>query len=351
MVRLRCRTIYIMKKICLFLSVPLLFSSCIKDKPVSQAQEVHLSVEKKVFVINEGNYGSGNASVSLFDPGSGESVEDYYKFRNGSVAGDVAQSLSRINGNYYLVINNSNKILICNDAFLKTGQINSLRSPRYILQVSNQKAYVSDLYDDAISIVNLNSNVKTGSIPCKGKTEKMLMLYNKVFVTNTESSYLYVINPVKDIIEDSIYVGVWASSLVSDKNDKVWVLSGGEKNKQAARLSRIDPIGNVVETFFDFGADDLPSNLCINKTRDSLYYLNSGIFRLRVEETGLPAEAIVKPGSRNFYGLAVSPNDYKIYVADALLFTERSNVYVYDAAGGQEKMFKAGINASGFYFE
>lgn len=340
-----------MKKICLFLVSLSLLSSCIKDKPVKLTQDVNLSAEKKVYVINEGNFGSGSSSLSIYDPGTGDVVEDYYYARNNSYLGDVTQSMNRINGNYYLVVNNSNKIIICNDNFLKTGQINGLNSPRYILQISNQKTYVTDLKADAISIVNLNSNTKTGSIPCRGKTEKMLMLYNRVFVTNTESHYLYVIDPIKDVIEDSIYVGLWASSLVSDKNDKIWILSGGDSPKEAGRLSRIDPISKTVEVFFNFSPNDFPSNLCVNKTKDSLYYLNSGIFRFRIGDNNLPAEALVKSGTKNFYGLDVSPNDYKIYAPDALLFTERSNIYIYDVNGAQKNLFKAGINANGFYFE
>ncbi|MBL7930844.1 MAG: hypothetical protein JNL60_03025 [Bacteroidia bacterium] len=340
-----------MKRVSLFLVLLSFVSSCVKDKPLSPSQEVHLSNAKKVYVVNEGNYGSGNASVSLFDPGTGEVVEDYFKSRNNTYVGDVAQSLCRINGNYYLVVNNSKKILVCKEDFSKAGQINGLNSPRYILQISNQKAYVSDLYANGVSVINLNTNTKSGSIPCKGKTERMLMLYNKVFVTNTESPYLYVINSVKDAVEDSIYVGTWASSIVSDKNDKVWVLSGGESPHSVGRLSRVDPINNKVEAFFDFKMGDFPSNLCINKTRDSLYYLNSGICRFLVDDLNLPDKALIEGGTKNFYGLDINPNDYRIYAADALLFTERSNIYVFDVFGKQKNLFKAGINSNGFYFE
>src|SRR5690606_38156122 len=150
------------------------------------------------------------------------------------------------------------------------------------------------------------------------------------------------------LVEDSVYVGLWASSLVSDKNDKVWVLSGGDGQNEKGRLSRIDPVSNTVEAFFSFGASDSPFNLCINKTRDSLYYLNSGVFRFVIDGTSLPAEALIKAGTRNFYGLDVNPGDYKIYVSDALLFIERSNIYVYDVSGSQKHMFKGGINSNGF---
>lgn len=72
-----------------------------------------------MFVINEGNFGSGNASVSLFDPAKNEVVEDFYKTQNSAALGDVAQSMSRVNDNYYVVVNNSAKILVCDKDFKK----------------------------------------------------------------------------------------------------------------------------------------------------------------------------------------------------------------------------------------
>lgn len=327
------------------------FVSCVKDKPKDVPPPAPVSEAKKVMVVNEGNFGSGNSSISLYDPGNGQVVEDYYYHSNKTQLGDVAQSISKVNGNYYIVVNNSAKIVVCNSAMVKTAQINGLGSPRYLLQVSNQKAYVSDLYANAISIVDLNTRAKTGSIVCKGKLERMLLIFNKVYVTNTERPYLYVIDPMKDQIEDSIYVGTWAASIVSDKNDKLWVLAGGNPPAEPGRLSRINPVTKQVEAFFTFNSSAFPSNLCINKSKDSLYYLNGGVCRFLIHDTALPAQALVKAGTKNFYGLDVSPNDYCIYAADALMYTERSNVYVYGVGGDQKTMFKAGVNANGFYFE
>lgn len=326
--------------------------SCVKDKPTpAPEQEVQLTQVKKVYVVNEGNYGTGNASVSLYDPGNGSVVENFYQTQNNSTVGDVAQSLTYLNGKYYLVVNNSGKILVCDNTLKKTGQINGLMSPRYILQVSNQKAYVSDLYSNAISVVDLNSNSKIGSIACAGKTEQMVLVYNKVFITNTDKNYVYIINPGTDQLADSVYVGAYASGIAVDKQDKVWVLSSGNPPAVTARLSRINSLTNAVEATFTFGTSELPGNLCLNKTKDTLYYLNNGICRMPLTSGALPSGAFIARGSKNFYGLGVNPNDYSIYAADALDYSQRSNIYVYDPAGNQKTNFKAGINSNGFYFE
>lgn len=343
-----------MKKIAFIFLSGILLPACVKDKPEAAIQtNVQLSDTRKVYVICEGVFPNGNAAVSLYDPGNGQIVENIYSAQNNNApVGDVAQSLSYINNSYYLVVNNSGKILICDHSFKKTAQVNNLPSPRYIQPVTNQKAYVSDYSGNAISILDLNSNQKTGTIACPGWTERMEMIYNKVFVTNIRRKYVYVINAVNDAITDSIDVGLNAGNIVLDKQDKLWVLSAGDQpNNILPRLSRINPLSGQVESVFIFGSADAPANLCLNRTKDTLYFLNKGICRMPVAATGLPLSPWVSSGTKNFYGLGVNPNDYTVYAADALDYNQRSNIYIFDAQGHQKAVFKSGINANGFYFE
>lgn len=338
----------------IFVIIPVLFS-CVKDKPQDTIQPVvQLSSAKKVYVINEGNFGSGNASLSLFDTGNNAVVENYYQTQNSSspTIGDVAQSLSNINGNFYLVVNNSGKIIVCDSQLKKVTQITGLSSPRYILPITNQKAYVSDYTANAISIVDLNTNTKTGTIACSGWTEKMVLIYNKAFVTNMKRNYTYIINTINDTKSDSINVGINAGSIVTDKFDKIWVLSSGDNATSIlAKLSRIDPVTNLVEATYQFPTNNSPNSLCLNKTKDTLYYLNGGVYRMAISSTALPATEFIAKGTKNFYGLGVDPNDHTIYAADALDYVQKSTIYVFDANGNQKLNFKAGINANGFYFE
>ena len=342
-----------MQKVSFIFLLCLIFSSCVKDKPNNPIQpQVQLTNAKKVYVINEGPFqGGGNGTISLFDTGNNEVVENFYEVQNQSQIGNIAQSLNYINGNYYIVVNNANKIIVCDNQFKKKAQINGLTSPRYILAVTNQKAYVSDLYANAVSIVDLNSNTKTGSIPCSGKTEKMVLLYNKVFITNTDRGYVYSVNTLTDLITDSIFVGEGAGTIVIDKNDRVWVLGSGKTSASAGRLTKINPLNNQVESFMTFKATDSPGNMCLNKTKDTLFFLNSAVYRMGISETTLPLVPFIERGTKNFYGLGVNPNDYTIYASDALDYSQRSQIYIYNADGSAKYDFKAGIISNGFYFE
>lgn len=339
----------------IFIFASFFLFSCVKDKPNDAMQpNVSFGSGSKVFVTNEGNFGSNNASVSMFELSNNQIVSDIYKTQNNNaVLGDVCQSMNKINNKYYIVVNNSGKIVIVNpDDFKLITTITGLTSPRFILPVTFSKAYVSDLSAGSISIINLNTNTKTGSIPCNGWTEQMTVIYNKAFVTNNNSGYTYVINTINDQITDSINVGPYAGSIAIDKNSKIWILSGGNSSSNiAGKLMRIDPVTLTIELSLPFTISDSPGNLCMNATKDTLYYLNKSVYRMGITSASLPTSAFVTGTSNTFYGLAVSDKDKNIYVSDAIDYVQKSTVMVFSPGGQMITSFKAGINASNFYFE
>ncbi len=327
----------------------LLLSSCVKDKPQEPTSStINLSSNNKVFIINEGQFqnASAGAGISLYDAVSGNVAEDYFKQQNPSVAlGDICQNMIKHNSNYYLVVNNSQKIEVVNASdFKKKTTIAGLNSPRYLLPITYNKAYVSDLYAHSIQVLDLNSNTITGSISTYSNTEQMALIYNKAFVTSYSSNYCYVINTITDVITDSIIVNKGASSIALDKNSKVWVLS-------SSKLTRINPVTLQTELSLNFNTMDSPFSLCMNKTKDTLYYLNNGICQLPILNTVLPATVLVNKDTKDYYGLGINPNDYNIYVSDAAGFSQKSTIEIYTINGTFLKSFKAGYVANGFLFE
>lgn len=336
---------------CLFALVVL--SACIKDKPQEPVSTgTTINDQSKVLVVNEGGFGYNNADITIYDPASGSITDNYYRQQNGNeVMGDVCQSICKFNNRYYLMMNNSNKVTVVNaDGFKKTATIPGFNSPRYLLPLTYSKAYVSDLYASSIQIVDLNSNTITGTIPCMSGTEEMVMIYNKVFVSCSNSTYCYVINASTDVITDSIAVGKNASSLVIDRYSKLWILSGGTSS-QAGKLLRIDPVTLQTELSLNFGLSDNANHLRINKTRDTLYFLNKGIHRFLISDSQLPSTPLVNQGSKIYYGLGVNPKDYTIYASDAIDYVQKSKIEVYKPDGSFKTSFNAGIIANGFVFD
>jgi YVTN family beta-propeller protein len=327
-----------------------LFVSCQKDTPTPQPQPAPLSSAKKIYVINEGNYGTPNASISLFDTGTNSVIEDYFKTVNNTSLGDVAQSMCKINGDYYIVVNHSGKIVVCDQDMKIKRSITGLNAPRYIIGVSNSKAYVSDIYANGISIIDLNTGTKTGSISLPGASEQMAMIYNKVYVTNTSKSKVYVIDASVNTVIDSISVGINASGLQVDKNDKLWVLSSGSTSV-AGKLSLIDPVNDSVTWSQDLSLNRKAGLLCMNGTKDTLWFADKdGLVRMPISSTSVPSA--FKTLTSNIYGLGIHPTRFEVYVADALDYTSLSKIYVFKSStGAAVTNFSAGYISNGFYFE
>lgn len=337
----------------LFISI--IVSSCIKDKPQEPLKTaVTVNSETKVLITNEGNFGWGIGTVSLYDPTSGAVIEKYDQQQNGGATlGNVCQSIAKYNNHYFIVVNNSNKIVVVNSSdFSRTTIISGFNSPRYFLPVTYNKAYVSDLYASLVQVVDLNSNTITGSIPCLNGTEEMALVYNKAFVTNSNSDYCYVINTATDVLMDSVDVGKGSSSICLDKYSKIWVLSSGSSSaSQTGKLSRINPLTLQVEQSLTFNTGESPNKLRINKTHDTLYFLKNGVYQFPISSVSLPSIALINQGSKLFYGLGVNPKDYTIYVSDAIDYVQKSKIEVYKPDGSFITNFNAGIISNGFMFE
>jgi hypothetical protein len=330
----------------------LLHVSCKKETPTDN-NDTDMIKEHGVFIVNEGNYMWSNASVSYYNFSNGKYFEDIFDEKNNRPLGDVAQSIAVKDGKAYIVVNNSNKIEIVDlNYFTSVGVINGLTSPRYILPVTSTKAYVSDLYSNSITIVDLNSNAKTGSIPCKGSTEEMLLTGNEVYVTNTRTDKIYIVNCNSDAVADSIQVGFASNSLAVDKNGKLWVFCAGDANNSIhASLHRVNMMTRLVEKSFSLpDALDIWDKLRINAAKDTLYYMDKGIYQMPVDAIGLPSAPVIPQGSSVFHGLAVNPTDNSIFVADAVDYIQKGKVRYYSSTGVLKGTINTGVIPVDFFF-
>ena len=327
--------------------------SCIKDKP-PVVNTVVLPGEGKsegVLIVNEGAFNFGNAGISYYRFSDGAVSEDLFKPANNRKLGDVCQSLCRFNNQLFLVVNNSEKVEVVDPGtFVSKAQIKGLLSPRYFLGVGINKAYVSDFKSNQIAVVDLNSFTKTKAIQCPGWTEEMTLAFGKAYVTNLRSSYLYVIQTATDQITDSILVGYGNSSIVQDKFGKLWVSTGGNADTgEKPALVVVNPNTDQVEKRLEFLSGS-PSQLCFNATSDTLFYLNTDVWKMSVGTNELPQTPVIRADGRNVYGFGVDPGSGDIYLADALDYVQRGTVYRHSGQGTLITSFKVGYIPSRFYF-
>ena len=326
--------------------------SCEK-KPQTENKPPLIDKGKGVFITNEGTFGWGYASVSYYRCDSNTIYEDIFNTVNHRHLGDVCQSMYIYNDKAYIIVNNSQKIEIVDvNTFVSAGSITGLRSPRYFLPVSASKAYVSDMYSNTLSVINLNTNTKTGDIVFPGSSEEMVLANNKVYITNTLKPYLFIADPATDQITDSIHLSYGTLSVKQDNNGKLWVMCMGNANDHTpAALYKINPVNKAIETSIGFSSPlNAWNKLKMNKTHDTLYFTNNGVFRMKSTDSQLPSDTFIKSNGRNFYGLGISPFDGNIYISDALDYVQKGKVYIYSNNGILLRNFNAGIIPGDFIF-
>jgi hypothetical protein len=332
------------------LIIIMLIISCNKeDEPDLPGGEF----QHAVFIVNEGNFTAGNASLTYYNYQTGEVQPKVFYRVNGAPLGDVANSVTVEGESLYIVVNNSHVVYKINALTGRfEGKLTGLTSPRQMLLLDKGEALISDLYEKSLVRVNTETMEIVSRIPVGRTSENMLLYNDRIFVANWSAfqqellnNMIMVIDAETMLLSDSIQVGIEPNSMVLDKQNHLWVLcSGGFMNEELPVLWKINPdAGEVLDTFEFPEINSSPNHLCLNKTGDTLYFLNKHVYRMACTDTHLPENAFIEADDgTNYYMLAVSPRG-DIYVTDANDFTRNGMVYRYSANGILKQKFEAGI--------
>ena len=322
---------------------------------------------KGVFVVNEGNYGGGDASISFFSNESPYVNKNLYSSLNSSLPlGDVAQSMTIFKSNAYIVVNNSGKVVIVSMTdFKKKGTISGITLPRFFLGIDDTKGYVSNWSDSSVDVVNLQTLSVVKSIPCGHGPEQMVLINGKVFVTNvggyTSDSSVTVIDAASDVVVATIPVGVNPNSIRTDVNGKIWVLCGGSLGPDwlpstpddvGGKLIQIDPVTDTIMSNFLFAFDQHPLKLNSNDAGTRLYYLSGTseytgrVYDLGITDSTLATNPII---NSEFYGLGIQPLTGRIYTGRAS-FPVTSYMLRYQSNGVFIDSASVGVGPNSFVF-
>jgi YVTN family beta-propeller protein len=345
--------------------VTLLLSSC--KKPDKKTESPDIDIPKKVYVLNEGNFGSGNSSVSIYDQVNNKVYNNLFFEANSRPLGDVLQSMSLINGKAYFVVNNSNKIEVTGTYPLAaTAVIYGVQQPRYITQINSTKAYLTEQISfgnptGKVSVIDLTNNVVTSSITVGAAPERMLLYNGKIYVCISGEDKITIINAHTNVVEGHITVSDGPKGIIKDVNGMFWVLCGGkleydsnppdyidEANSTPGALVQIDPsTGSVVNTLTFSDVTGMPGMLTMNGSKNKLYYSYlGGVYSQDVNSSSLSSTAIIE---RNFYGMNVDPVSNIIYIG-TYGFTSNQKMVRYTANGIAIDSLTVGIGPSGFVF-
>ncbi len=313
-----------------------------------------------LFIANEGNFMYGNASLSYYDPATKTVQNEVFVRANGIPLGDVAQSMVIREGMGWIVVNNSGVIFAIDiNTFRIAGKITGFTSPRYIHFLSDEKAYVTQLWDDRICIVNprtfeITGYIHTGMAQGSESTEQMIQYGRYLFITCwSNNDRILVIDTETDKITDEIKTGIQPSSIVLDYNNKIWTITdggneGSSYGHDTPALYRIDPATRHIEREFKFQPGDSPSEVVLNGTRDTLYFINNDVWQMPVDAGRLPASPFIESRNTIYYGLTVNPANSEVYVSDAIDHVQPGVISRYSPKGELIDEFKTGTTPGAF---
>ena len=346
-----------LRKIGMFALAITVLSSCKKDN----IDDIYVAgnYEDGYFVTNEGNFGTGNGSISFVDE-YGAVENDVFASINSFALGDVVQSMNIIGSRAYILVNGSSKIEVASvDSMYSVATIDAV-SPRYIAKVNDNKAYVTDWGINGVQVIDLLTNTISSTIACGTGPEGITVANGFAYVCNVGGwgldSTVSVINTTTDAVETTLIVGDKPNSVVVDVNGAVWVLTGGFTeydddwnvvSETAGNLVKI--VNNTIEETYAFAVGNHPQDLAIDDAGTTLYYsdgsLSKAVYAFDVNDTELPTTALI---DKSFYGLGVHGG--YVYGTDAVDFTQSGWSYKYTADGTIIDSVQVGIIPGGYCF-
>lgn len=288
-----------------------------------------------IILLNEGNFNWGNASISIYNPTQKSIQNNVFKTANGVSLGDVAQSAQLINGEWWIVVNNSGKIEVLDTSTFKVKKtITGFNSPRY-LSLHQNKVYVTDLYANQVSVVNPFTYSINDRISLPGWTEHIASNENDLYVINRDSNALYQLNVNQDnfLKVQSDYVPI---SLSTSQNGLIYTQSNGNQ------LLRINLDARDTIFYENIGKVD---RLCWNNKGDLGYVLvGKELFKLGDQGN---FTSFLNLNQENVYALNCI-NEF-IIISDAQDFVKKSITYFYDLEGKLHDQQTTGVLTNSAY--
>ncbi|MGK0376933.1 YncE family protein [Patiriisocius sp. Uisw_017] len=339
--------------------------SCTSDDREEVVQELPPSgaYTEGMFILNEGGFGSSNATVSFLDSDR-EVYGSIFSGVNNRGLGDVAQSMGFYGERAYIAVNNSSTIEVVNrNTFESIATTTAMIvNPRYI-EFSGNKGYITnwgdpnDVSDDYVAVLNLATNLVETKIPVPEGPEKILFHNEKLYVAH-KGGYGYgntitVIDVITQLVTSTIAVADVPSGMVIT-NGSLYVLCSGKapftQDETVAELFKINTATNTIEASLTFPIGVHPSFLELNN--NILYYTIEGaVFAAAINDFQLPTSPLFQPSSNGLeilYGFKVTNST--IYIADAKDYASNGEVFIYNINGALQQQFSVAIIPNSFYF-
>ena len=348
--------------------IPLIFllliaASCTKES--GSGDELPAPGKTVYYISNEGAFGYGNASLSLFYPDDNKMVNRAFEQVNHRGPGDVMQSVLKAGDSLFLVMNASDKVEVA-----RAGDLQSLKTltgfsgPRYMAVADQNLLALSTWGGGKIYLINKVTLAMEDSLVSGNGPEQMAVSGKKLFVCNsggfTLDSTVTVVDIENRSIIKKIKTGDNPTAIVLVDNQQLWVLCRGRVeydaswnviNETPARLTLVDAVSLKVLRSVDLPAGNHPARLDIMPDKKTLVYGGgygfSGLWTYDIEAGSLSGTPLV---SGDFYGFNIHPVTGQIFALESPVFTVEGKLKIYNSRGKLLNTFTTGIGPNACWF-
>ena len=317
--------------------------SCSKEDtpPVGPSTET-----KGIYILNEGNFNQNNAKLGFYSFETNTYTGDYFSQQNPGAAGlgDVATDMVLYGSKLYIVVNNSNQVLVLNAA---TGVLIETisfagRQPRYALATQG-KVFVT-AYDGTVSAVDTGSLTLSHSITVGTNPEGIALSGNKLYVANSGGlnwplydSTISEIDLTTLTETRKILVGKNPNSIAADDMGNLYVSCIGDYGSIAPKIVKVNAAtGSIVHQ-----AD---TAVGVIRYYNNRLYVTGGFLganqvrTLSTTDFSVTSANIISDGTsiQMPYGLDIDGVSEDYYITDAKDFVATGTVFCFDANGIQK---------------
>jgi DNA-binding beta-propeller fold protein YncE len=337
-------------QIILLALLALTIQACTDEPPIPTPIDPNLAFDKGVFIINEGNFGVGNASIDFYQRDSNRLIKNVFETVNGRPLGDVAQAMTIFKNKGYIVLNGSAKVEVIDaKTFKSEASINGFSSPRCFVGVDENRGFVADWISNTVKEINIQTNTIVASIAVGEGPEALFLVDSFLYVANSggyiNDSTVSIINIKTNQIVKQIVVGDAPIAFALDANKELWVLCRGDYKDYSIKeddtkgaLVKINTSTQSIISKISIGEQgDHPDKLAISNDKQNVFIntgingANNGIYKIGINENALPMNPFV---AGYFYGIGIDPLDDKVYAADPLDFSQDGIMWRYNSSTG-----------------
>lgn len=312
----------------------------------------------QIYIANQGNFSDANGSVTQFNPGDGVASQDVVAGLN-----TLVQSMTIHKDTGYIIGNTSDKIDVVDlSTNERIAQIRDVSSPRFMSIISDEKAYVSNLFTASVSVVDLVNNTVQGTIPVGVNPEAIAIAEGKAFVSNfgfgTADSTITVIDVATDAVVDTMQTGCDGPRFLEvDQEGELWVFCNGKTvynddfteiiEQTNGQVVVYDAISGEevkrIELDAQTGAASLGQDAWYDAASNRMFLVKDISIVVFDASTNELIETIEISGDEQIGAIAFEPSQGHMYLARITGFTSTGFVSIHDEMGAEISRFDAGV--------